>query len=145
MKARRAYWLAPAIVAVLLVACTPAAAPGVGTSPLPPAAHASGGSQPVETPPASKSENGAAVAGIPGDLLNAILDDASQRTGLASEVLVVRRAEAVTWSDGSLGCPMPGMFYTQALVDGYQIVLDAGGQSLDYRAGDNLYFRLCDQ
>ena len=85
------------------------------------------------------------MSGIPGDLLNAILDDASQRTGVAPDALVVTRAEATTWSDGSLGCPEPGMFYTQALVNGYQIVIDAGGQQLDYRAGRNRFFRLCDK
>jgi hypothetical protein len=36
------------------------------------------------------------------------------------------------------------MFYTQALVDGYWIVVEAEGQSLDYRVTGNGNFRLCD-
>ena len=63
--------------------------------------------------------------------------------GLDPDALVVTRAESVTWNDGALGCPEPGMFYTQALVDGYWIVVEAGDQSLDYRAQGNGYFRLC--
>lgn len=84
------------------------------------------------------------TAGIPGDILNSVLDDAAQKLGVAPDALVVTKAEAVTWPDGSLGCPEPGMFYTQALVDGYWIVVEAGGQSLDYRVSGGGNFRICD-
>ena len=63
------------------------------------------------------------------------LDDAASRTGLAHGDLEVLSAEVVTWSDGSLGCPQPGMMYTQALVPGYRVRIQAGGQVLDYHAG----------
>lgn len=43
--------------------------------------------------------------------------------GYANDVLQVQLAESVTWSDGSLGCPQPGQTYTQALVDGYRILI----------------------
>lgn len=33
------------------------------------------------------------------------------------------REEHVTWNDGSLGCPVPGKYYTQALVEGWCIWL----------------------
>ena len=85
------------------------------------------------------------MSGIPSNLLNRIFADASERTGVAPEALVVTRAEAVTWNDGSLGCPEPGMFYTMALVDGYQIVVDAEGKMLDYRVQSNGLFRLCER
>lgn len=84
------------------------------------------------------------TAGIPGDILNSVLDDAAQKLGVAPDALVVTRAEAVTWPDGSLGCPEPGMFYTQALVDGYWIVVEASGQALDYRVSGGGNFRICD-
>lgn len=63
------------------------------------------------------------------------LADAMKRTGLDRRLLKVRSAETVTWSDGSLGCPQPGMLYTQALVPGYRVWIDAGGKLLDYHAG----------
>ena len=56
--------------------------------------------------------------------------------------MTVISAEAVTFPDGSLGCPQPGMVYTQALVDGYKIVAEAGGKTYDYR-GTGSTFRLC--
>jgi hypothetical protein len=63
------------------------------------------------------------------------LADAAKRTGLGPGDLKVLSAEAVTWPDGSLGCPQPGMMYTQALVPGYRVRIEAAGQVLDYHAG----------
>ena len=79
---------------------------------------------------------------VPSDLLESILADATSRVATASSIIVVR-AQSVTWSDGSLGCPEPGMSYTQALVDGYWVVLDADGQMMDYRASASGAFKLC--
>ena len=63
------------------------------------------------------------------------LTDAVRRTGLKRTELEVLSAEAVTWSDGSLGCPQPGMMYTQALAPGFRIRIRAGAETLDYHAG----------
>ena len=63
------------------------------------------------------------------------LTDAARRTGLKRTELEVLSAEAVTWSDGSLGCPQPGMMYTQALAPGFRIRIRAGAETLDYHAG----------
>lgn len=52
-------------------------------------------------------------------------------------------AEAVTWSDGSLGCPEPGKVYTQALVEGHRIVLAHHERVYDYHAGGDLDPFLC--
>jgi hypothetical protein len=60
--------------------------------------------------------------------------DADNRSTTARADIKVVSEEAVTWPDGSLGCPKPGMMYTQALVPGYRIVLQAGEQTLNYHA-----------
>ena len=44
-------------------------------------------------------------------------------------------AASVTFPDGGLGCPEPGMLYTQVLTPGYRVVVEAGGREYDYRAG----------
>ena len=80
---------------------------------------------------------------VPEDLLASILADAAARSGEPAEALEVITAQAMSWNDGSLGCPEPGMLYTQALVDGYQVVVRAAEEELDYRAG-NGGFRLCE-
>lgn len=83
------------------------------------------------------------VGEVPADLIASIIADAESRSVANAASIVVLRAQAVTWSDGSLGCPEPGMMYTQALVNGYWVVLDAGGKTLDYRAGSGGGFRFC--
>jgi hypothetical protein len=52
-------------------------------------------------------------------------------------------AEERQWSDGALGCPEPGQAYTQAIVDGYQVIIDHNGQSFDYHASASGFFKLC--
>ena len=71
---------------------------------------------------------------VPQAMLEAALDDAAKRTSVDRAEVKVVSAGAVTWSDGSVGCPEPGMMYTQALVPGYRIVLEAAGQTLNYHA-----------
>ena len=70
----------------------------------------------------------------PAEMIEAALDDAANRSTTARADIKVTSAEAVTWPDGSLGCPQPGMLYTQALIAGYRIVLQAGEQTLNYHA-----------
>ena len=55
---------------------------------------------------------------------------------------MILRAEPVIWNDGSLGCPEPGMMYTQALIMGYWVVIDAAGQNYDFRVGSRGNCRL---
>ena len=75
--------------------------------------------------------------------VQAALVDAAQRTGIGAAALQVTSAERVTWPDGSLGCPQPGVLYTQALVPGYRIRIDAGGQLLDFHASTRGGLVLC--
>lgn len=97
--------------------------------------------RPIHTAPAPDEP----ITGeVPDEILDAIRAAAAERTGVAADAIEVVSAEQVTWSDGSLGCPEPGQMYTQALVDGYKVVLDAGGEQLDYRIGSGGSFRLCE-
>jgi hypothetical protein len=74
------------------------------------------------------------AAQVPTAVFELAIADAANRSTEAPADIVVLSAEAVTWADGSLGCPQPGMTYTQALVRGYRIVLRAGAQTLNYHA-----------
>ena len=76
-------------------------------------------------------------------VVQAVLADAAKNTGIAQAMLKVFSAEAVTWSDGSLGCPRPGKMYTQALVPGYRIRVQANDEMLDYHASARGHFLLC--
>ncbi len=61
--------------------------------------------------------------------------DLSRRLGIAATSITVASAEAVEWRDSSLGCPQPGMMYSQIITPGYLIVLQANGQNYEYHAG----------
>ena len=98
-----------------------------------------GGSSPSD----AASSGTSAPEGIPDDVWEAILADLEHQTGGPSDPEVVS-AEAVTWSDGSLGCPEAGQAYTQALVDGYQVILEVDGERYDYRVGSGASVRLCE-
>ena len=80
---------------------------------------------------------------VPQEILEPILKEAAALANITREQLVILRAEPVVWNDGSLGCPEPGMMYTQALVNGYWVVIDAAGEKYDFRVGRGGSFRLC--
>lgn len=68
---------------------------------------------------------------------------ASAETGVQPDEIRIVTAEAVTWSDGSLGCPEEGQMYTQALVPGYRVVVDVAGEEIAYHASEAGDFRAC--
>ena len=69
---------------------------------------------------------------------------AAKRTGQTVQSLELVSAQSVTWPDGSLGCPQPGMSYTMALVPGYRIRLRAKGSAvMDYHASETGTLVLC--
>ena len=80
---------------------------------------------------------------VPQRILDPILKEAASVARVAREKLIIVRAEAVVWNNGSLGCPEPGMEYTQALVNGYWVVINAAAQTYDFRVGRDGSFRLC--
>ena len=121
-----------ALVCLLGLSCSSGCAPGAGAQ--------------VATVPADDStsdDRSAAVSNVPAVMLEAALDDAASRLSVDRTAIEVVSAAAVTWSDGSAGCPEPGMLYTQALVPGYRIVLQAGAQVLNYHAGRSGTPRVC--
>ncbi|MCO5176188.1 MAG: hypothetical protein M9890_04330 [Thermomicrobiales bacterium] len=61
--------------------------------------------------------------------------DLSERAQIQADEIEVVRAERVTWPDGSVGCPRPGMRYTQALVPGCFVQLRAQGRLWNYHGG----------
>jgi len=98
------------------------------------------GLSPLPTP----AEETSPVTGeVPQRILDPILNEAAALANVAPEQLVIVRAETAVWNDGSLGCPETGMQYTQALVNGYWVVIEADGKKYDFRVGRDGSFRLC--
>jgi hypothetical protein len=111
---------------VLLAGCGGGAEDEPESQPTEPATSASPSESPTEPDPTPTE------VPMPDGPLAAAIADLSRDTGVDPDDIRVVAHEQVTWRDGSLGCPKPGMFYTQALVEGYRIVLRAGGEEVAY-------------
>jgi hypothetical protein len=80
---------------------------------------------------------------VPSAAINGVVAEAARSAGVEVEEVDILKAEAVTWSDGSLGCPQPGQMYTQALVPGYRVVVRIGDEELSFHSGRDEAFVLC--
>ena len=77
--------------------------------------------------------------------VEAAITDLAGRLDIDANDITVQSARAVTWSDGAIGCPMPEHAYTQALVEGFHVELEADGETHHYHAGrDGAPFRCPD-
>lgn len=59
--------------------------------------------------------------------VTASIDLLAEATGADPADITIVGFEEIVWRDGSIGCPMPGMSYTQALVDGTRVALELDG------------------
>jgi hypothetical protein len=84
------------------------------------------------TSPAAPAGEAVASATVPRAVRSAVVADAARRFKVAESAVVLVRAEKVTWADGSLGCPQPGLMYTQMLVAGFRIVAKTAEGELLY-------------
>ena len=93
--------------------------------------------EPIPTEPDGGIGDGAGPPGLPvispelSPVVDLAIADLADRLGddVLIEVLV---AHELTWPNGALGCPQPDTSYTDALVDGYRIELDADGVVYHY-------------
>ncbi len=61
--------------------------------------------------------------------------DLAQRLSVAGDQITVVSSEYMDWPDSSLGCPEPGMAYSQVITPGYRIILLYGQKQYDYHTG----------
>lgn len=122
------------VAALLLTACGGAgdpAAPGEPDDPTDDPAETGSDDDPDDADGTDPDDTEA----FAGEVELAIADAAAHFDVDASSIEVAA-AEAVTWPDGALGCPEPDEVYTQALVDGYRILLEVDGATVAYHGQD---------
>lgn len=68
-------------------------------------------------------------------IVDQALADLADRLAIEVDQIEVLEANAVVWPDGSLGCPQPGMAYTQVQQEGYLIRLQVDKRVYDYHGG----------
>jgi hypothetical protein len=130
-----------AVIALVVMACSGSTG-GSPSDDASPSLGGTGSDGPV--PSGSPGASGSPVEGDPA-IVDPVLADAAVRANVAPDAVVLESLTAVTWSDGALGCPEPGMLYTQAEVPGWQAIVVAGSVRLDYRIRGPGRFIVCDQ
>ena len=130
--------LSVAATALMLVGCatTGGSSPSPTRSPEEPPSD-----RPSETMPADPSMP---MGGIDEDAIADLLAAAAADANVGLDEVTVVTAEEVDWSDGAIGCPEPGMMYTQAIVPGYRVVLDIDGEDHHFHAAEGGEFFYCE-
>ena len=141
--------------AFVIGGCAPA---GFGVTPTRPPASDYSNSTPTPSPQPAVSAQPAAtrvprqvpatlasanVGEAPAELVQQAIEDMVKRFKTDAAQIHVVSTEAVTWNDGSLGCPQPGMAYIQMLIEGYKIVLSYEGNLYNYHTNTSAAF-LCE-
>jgi hypothetical protein len=134
------YAVAVASAAVMLVLG------GCGESPTPGPSSSPAAAEPEESvnrseQPASGDSGG---SGEPRGAAAVAVRDLARRLEIEPSQIRVVTQEEVTWRDGSMGCPKPGMLYPQVLTDGTRVVLEADGKEYEYHAGGRRSAFLCE-
>ena len=91
----------------------------------------------------SQSQDAVTVPTALTSFIDEMKADLSDHLSVPMETISVAAIQDTTWRDGSLGCPQPGMMYTMALVDGYQVTLTADGKSYQYHTRGTDSFIRC--
>jgi hypothetical protein len=144
---RRAHMvlLAAAALASVQSACGPAAqnqSPAPPTSSQVPAAQSASISPVASVLPGSSPDPEAQTS------IDAAVRDAAAHLNVGVAELRVEQVEARQWSDSSLGCPRPGVMYSQVVTPGFLIVIreaGAGGKQLEYHSDARGRVVLCQE
>ncbi|OKH28212.1 hypothetical protein NIES1031_05185 [Chroogloeocystis siderophila 5.2 s.c.1] len=70
---------------------------------------------------------------IPRQVVDAVRQDVAQRENIPVNRLRVTQSSQQTWSDGCLGLAQPDEFCTQALVEGWRVMVSDGRSTWVYR------------
>jgi hypothetical protein len=132
---------------VLLGCATPPSTTGAATSPAADTPTAAPSTEPTATrapitrlplsPTTAATPDSGAAVNIPAQATTAV-DQARQavatKTGVSLASVTVASVEAVSWPTSALGCPQPGVMYSQLVTPGFKVVVSANGQSYEYHA-----------
>lgn len=98
------------------------------------------------TPQRAPSQDAApaeATGEVPQQILSVFRDDLARRALVKPETITLVSATEQQWPDGSMGCAKPGEMYTQMIVPGYRVVLQAAGEKFAYHSDQRGNFVVC--
>lgn len=131
-----------AVSIALLAGCVPIQPSTIGSTP----ATASTPEQTLvpDTTRVITQENRMEVSLPTNPIVVQAMKDLGTRLGVSLDQIMVLRSENVTWPDSGIGCPKPGMMYTQVQQDGMRIILSVAEKSYEYHSGGARGVFLCE-
>lgn len=123
--------MAATTVAVLLAGCAGDEEVPVIDDPSDAPSDASGDEAPSDEVPSDTGDPAAGSDPLLGPEVEQAIAEL-EADGVDRAAIEVTTTELVTWPDGALGCPEPDQMYTQALVEGYRIVLTVDGEDVAF-------------
>lgn len=147
MVRRASIFVLPLVAGVLIAACgsPEGVSPGDASSGPPdqrgPAAPT--GTTARSTVPSPSQSSSPSTDPALASLVDVARRDLATRLGVAESAIELVSSQSVSWGDGSLGCPQPGMEYIQVPVDGALIVLTVGVTEYRYHSGGSRPPFLC--
>lgn len=80
---------------------------------------------------------------VPPQILAIFQDDLARRALVKHDAITVVSATEQEWPNGAMGCPQPGEMYTQMIVPGYRVVMQAAGNRYAYHSDRRGNFIVC--
>ncbi|NHC33765.1 hypothetical protein [Scytonema millei] len=74
---------------------------------------------------------------LPPKVVKAVIADLTKQQNLPPEKLEVTQYSRESWSDGCLGLPQPEEICSQAIVEGWRVVVSDGSQKWVYRTDNS--------
>jgi hypothetical protein len=78
-------------------------------------------------------------------LVKLVQEHLAQKLGIPTDQIVLAEIKAVKWRDSGLGCAKPGVDYIPRETPGYNIRLEADGQSYTYHTDQDQRFVQCNR
>lgn len=97
------------------------------------------GKEPIDMTPISQADLPANLQ----EVANQAISELAKELSIPSDQILLIIAQSVVWSDSSLGCPQPDMFYSQVLTEGYRVVLSVNDNPYYYHANQKGYGIFC--
>ena len=72
----------------------------------------------------------------PAEELAPVVAAIADELGVSPDDVAVVSAASEVWPDASLGCPQPDMLYAQVLTPGYRVVVDVGGERIEFHTDE---------
>jgi hypothetical protein len=78
-------------------------------------------------------------------MVTLVKEHLAQKLGIPVEQIALSEVKPVVWRDGSLGCPKPAIDYIQVETPGFNILLEAAGQTYNYHTNQSNRFVMCNR